>query len=222
MSEPTGTPIDESQHYSDLNYQRDAPRELDLHCTGTENDKQLPLLAHQLSVVKGVCDIVMAFSLMFVPRLLYNGPFMEVLSDLTTLPTTSGTTNPSSAFEIGTLLLGMGVAGVVAGKERSRGAIKTVATMAGITSLAGLSICMLSPYKHATTFILFLALMNVAWYTVVVRAGQLGVAETLGLGWGLGMMCKCGRGMRGRRSETRGRQGYGVVHSGEGVDEKTG
>ncbi|KAF9033398.1 hypothetical protein BJ165DRAFT_1410457 [Panaeolus papilionaceus] len=213
MSEPTGTPIDESQHCSDLDYQRNVvPHEPDLHYIGPGNDKQLPPLARRLSVVKGLCDLAIAFSLMFVPGLLYNGPFMEALSDLTTLPTTSGTTNPSSAIEIATLLLGMGVAEVVSGEERSRGAIKTV----------GLSICILSPYKHATTFILFLALMNAAWYAVVVRAGRLGVAETLRLGRGLRTMCKCGRGIMGVRGETSGMQGYTAVQCGEGVGEKTG
>ncbi|PPR02871.1 hypothetical protein CVT24_002295 [Panaeolus cyanescens] len=91
-----------------------------------EDELHFPSLVQKLVLIKGFCDFMMAFSLMFFPWLLYSGPFMEVLSDLTTLPTTSGMSNASSAFELATLMMGSAFSAITTAESQSKGALKTV------------------------------------------------------------------------------------------------
>ncbi|TEB25404.1 hypothetical protein FA13DRAFT_1637444 [Coprinellus micaceus] len=137
--------------------------------------------AQKIVLAKGFFDVFLSLSLVFFPSLLYDGPVPKALSYVTPLSQANWDQDTSSAYALGSLIMGCGFAGIVAGESTSDDAYKVVAALNGIFALMGLIGSVLHPTKFGSSFLFLASLQDVFWFFAIVRAGNFGVLETIGL-----------------------------------------
>ncbi|EAU87336.2 hypothetical protein CC1G_02095 [Coprinopsis cinerea okayama7 len=137
--------------------------------------------AQRIVFIKGVFDLFLAASLVWMPGLLYDGPISGFVSAVTTLPKPNWEMDTGNAYGLASLILGAGMAGICAAESTSDDAYKVIATLNGVFAAAGLLGCIFSPHKFGSSFLLLAALQDVFWFFTIVNAGGYGVLETLGL-----------------------------------------
>ncbi|PPR00379.1 hypothetical protein CVT24_004441 [Panaeolus cyanescens] len=176
LSDPVGNPIRSAQRTVEATKKVIGQQSSQM---GGPNSRK----AQRVVFAKGVFDVVLSLSLVFVPWLLYDGWISRMVSKATMLPLADSRSEPHSAFALASLIMGAGVAGIAAAESSSDDAFKVMATLNGVFAFIALSGCLLSPQTFGSSFLLLAGLQDVVWFASIVKAGRYDPLETLGLSW---------------------------------------
>lgn len=87
----------------------------------------------------------------------------------------------SSAYALASLIMGCGMAGIVAAESTSDAAYKTVAALNGVFATMGIIGSILHPHSYGSSFLFLASLQDVFWFLAITTAGGYPILETLGL-----------------------------------------
>lgn len=114
-------------------------------------------------------------------------------------PAVSWAQDPAGLASFAALVMGRGFAGITAGISESDDAYRTVgmlyrlpfiqiyliapslAALNGSFALTGFLICLVSPYKYGSSFLLLVSAQDILWFAALVHYGDFGCMDCLGL-----------------------------------------
>ncbi|PPQ91846.1 hypothetical protein CVT25_000782 [Psilocybe cyanescens] len=137
--------------------------------------------ARKLVLTKGALDIFVSLSLILFPSFFMDGPLTSAVYNLTGIPAASWAQDHSGTATLSALVMGCGFAGITAGQSESDDGYRVVAALNGAFALTGFLICLLSPHKYGSVFLLFMSIQDIVWYALIVHFGSFGPMDSLGL-----------------------------------------
>ncbi|KAH9478948.1 hypothetical protein JR316_0009411 [Psilocybe cubensis] len=137
--------------------------------------------ARKLVFTKGILDILVSLFLLFFPSFFLDGPLTSAVYNLTGIPAASWGQDHAGVASLSALVMGCGFAGITAGQTASDDGYRVVAALNGAFAIAGFIICLLSPHKYGSVFLLFMSIQDIIWYAAIVHAGSFGPLDSLGL-----------------------------------------
>ncbi|XP_006461344.1 hypothetical protein AGABI2DRAFT_118243 [Agaricus bisporus var. bisporus H97] len=185
------------------------------------NNEKKQNRARRIVLAKGAFDFLFALSIMFLPKLAYDGIVPALVAKYTGLQFVFRDRDPGGVYFLASLIMGCAFAALSAGMSAQEDAHKTVATLNGMFAYFGLLGCIFSPKSFGSSVLLLASLQDVAWFFMIVLGGGYSVADTLGLKNALGKLKEKKREINAererRKTKKQQEQGqHGEKHSSEG------